>query len=98
MNKRRAAKEGTIYKRADGRWSGQLPPSLDRRTVYGRTQREVREKLQALEAKALGGTLQKPHRMTVAEAAEQWFTESQRGWSPLRAGGWHRPAHCPQQY
>lgn len=80
--KRRAAKEGTIYKRADGSWSGQLPPSLGRRTVYGRTQREAREKLQALEGKARDGTLQKPHRMTVAEAAEQWFAESQRSWSP----------------
>ena len=50
---KRANGEGTIFKRADGRWSGEISYRNDggrtkRRTVYGRTQAEARGKLDAL--------------------------------------------------
>lgn len=41
--------EGTIYRRPDGRWSGQMRhPGGGRQTVYGRTEAEARERLAAL--------------------------------------------------
>ena len=41
--------EGTVYRRQDGRWSGQLRrPDGVRQTVYGRTEEEARERLASL--------------------------------------------------
>ena len=41
--------EGTVYRRQDGRWSGQIRrPAGGRQTVYGRTEEEARERLAAL--------------------------------------------------
>src|SRR5215472_5373463 len=40
--------EGTVYRRRDGRWSGQVRrPDGVRQTVYGRTEEEARERLAA---------------------------------------------------
>jgi integrase len=41
--KRRGNKEGTIYKRKDGRWYAQVSVNGQRLTKYGNTQGEVRE-------------------------------------------------------
>jgi predicted nucleotidyltransferase len=41
--------EGTVYRRRDGRWSGQIRRSDGvRQTVYGRTEEEARERLAAI--------------------------------------------------
>lgn len=41
--------EGTVYRRQDGRWSGQIRrPDGSRQTVYGRTEEEARERLAAV--------------------------------------------------
>jgi predicted nucleotidyltransferase len=41
--------EGTVYRRRDGRWSGQIRrPDGVRQTVYGRTEEEARERLAAV--------------------------------------------------
>ena len=41
--------EGTVYQRRDGRWSGQIRrPDGVRQTVYGRTEAEARERLDAV--------------------------------------------------
>lgn len=41
--------EGTVYRRRDGRWSGQIRrPDGVRQTVYGRTEAEARERLAAV--------------------------------------------------
>ncbi len=38
--------EGTVYRRRDGRWSGQIRrPDGVRQTVYGRTEEEARQRL-----------------------------------------------------
>src|SRR5260370_2416165 len=41
--------EGTVYRRRDGRWSGQIRrPDGVRQTVYGRSEAEARERLAAV--------------------------------------------------
>ena len=51
---KRSNGEGTIYKRKDGRWCASKHVILadgvsKRKTVYGKTQKEVKEKLKQLE-------------------------------------------------
>ena len=58
--RKRSNGEGTICKRSDGRWMGQIRidigcGELKRKTVYGKTQREVKEKLEKLKAEQKQG-------------------------------------------
>ena len=56
MSKRRANGEGTIYKRADGRWEGRI--TLDhggRKALYGKTHQEVARKLAGQATEPPGG-------------------------------------------
>lgn len=48
--------EGSIYRRSDGRWVGEMTiEGRQRKFVYGKTQKAVREKLQvALQEKQQG--------------------------------------------
>lgn len=72
---RRANGEGSIFKRADGRWAGQITLGKDingkihRRTVYGRTRNAVVKKLAPL--KKQHATIGKPQ--TIAEFLDQWL-------------------------
>src|SRR5262249_4780207 len=59
MGRRRGNREGTIYRRTDGRWSGQVTVAWDpisgratRRTVYGETRAEVVQKLEEVKKQA----------------------------------------------
>lgn len=56
MAKKRSNGEGTIYQRKDGRWTAQYSTMVDgvlkRKTVYGKTQKEVKTKLKNLQTKA----------------------------------------------
>lgn len=84
-----ARKGENIYKRKDGRWEGRyrIPnPSGTKalyRSVYGKSYREVREKLftgkqvviQKEEKKS-----QLPDRMTLGEAAGRWLEENRGKW------------------
>ena len=45
MARKRANGEGTIKQRSDGRWEGQYSIGYTRKSVYGKTQEEVRKKL-----------------------------------------------------
>jgi len=45
---RRGNGEGTIYQRPDGRWYGQVTVNSERKGRYGKTRREVADKLAAL--------------------------------------------------
>ncbi|MCP4175243.1 MAG: hypothetical protein GY758_31220 [Fuerstiella sp.] len=55
---KRANGEGTIYKRPDGRWRGRISLGRDKtgkriqETVYGKTQKEVKDKLDDLKRQA----------------------------------------------
>lgn len=80
MAKKRSNGEGSIYP-VNGKWAaaislGRGPDGkLKRKTVYGKTQREVREKLQALQAELLAGRLVNPERMTVGEYLDTWLKD-----------------------
>jgi hypothetical protein len=62
MAKKRADREGTIFKRSDGLWIGRLMVGTkldgkpDIRQVSAKTQAACREKLDALKAQAANGT------------------------------------------
>lgn len=68
---------GTIRKRSDGRWEARYTLGIDPKTgkqiqksVYGKTQKEVRQKLTAITAEIDDGTYIPPDKTTV----EQWLT------------------------
>lgn len=55
MARRRSHGDGSLYKRADGRWVGAIDLGVapngkrQRKVVYGKTQREAKEKLRAVQ-------------------------------------------------
>ena len=61
--------EGSIYRRNDGRWVGELTIEGRRRKfVYGKTRKEVQEKLQAaLQEKQQGVVLEGTVRQTLGQ-------------------------------
>lgn len=68
---------GAIRKRSDGRWEARYTLGIDPKTgkqiqksVYGKTQKEVRQKLTAITAEIDDGTYIPPNKTTV----EQWLT------------------------
>ncbi|WP_222272458.1 tyrosine-type recombinase/integrase [Modestobacter marinus] len=78
---RRANGEGSIFRRKDGTWSAELSyrddyGSLKRRTVYGKTQAEVRTKLRDARERAESGAPVKDASMTVAAWLDEWITKS----------------------
>ena len=65
---------GTIRQRPDGRWEARYTLGIDPKTgkqiqksVYGKTQKEVRQKLTAITAEIDDGTYMEPCRMTLDE-------------------------------
>lgn len=77
--KRNAAGSGTIRQRSDGRWEGRYSLGRDpgtgkqvQRSVYGATQKEVRQKLVQITASIDNGTYQAPCRMTVGKWLGIW--------------------------
>lgn len=90
---KRANGEGSIFKRADGKWVGSLTMDSGatgkrkRRVVYGKTQKQVRDKLEALRNDQRHGLLVSPDSLTVSELMTRWLDE----WSPsLAASSRHR--------
>lgn len=66
-----------IYKRKDGRWEGRIlihAPDSKRISVYGKTYREVRDRMQ--EKKLLPGIVHCPKR--VSETTEVWLASRER--------------------
>ena len=74
--RKRGHGEGTIVKRSDGRWMGQVTvPEGGRKTVYGKTRRDVAEKM----AKMLGDIRQGlplGDKSTVREFLTRWLEDS----------------------
>jgi integrase len=77
MAKRRGNGEGSITKRKDGKWQGSVLIGYDletgrpkRKYFYGRTRKEVQEKINEVALKVQAGTYREPSKLTVAE----WFT------------------------
>ena len=77
---RRANGEGSIYQRAsDGIWVGAV--SLEggkRRVIYGRTQREVRQKVRELHAEVDEGVTAGAARVTVGAYLDTWLEVTRR--------------------
>ena len=84
MKRKRGNGEGTIVRRPDGRWMGQLMVGYGpdgkprRRTVYGRTRQEVAAKLAELAAQHHKGLLPSPEAITVREWASRWLERKAR--------------------
>lgn len=77
---RRGSGEGSVFRRTDGRWVGQLEllrhadGRRNRKLVYGRTQAEVRRRLREAEAKLASGIDLTGERVTVAEQLNHWYS------------------------
>ena len=74
---RRGNSEGTITRRRDGRWEARLTlPGDRRRSFYGRTRKEVAQKLQRSQ-KAISEGLPLPQeRVTLRGYLDRWLSES----------------------
>lgn len=81
MGKRRGSREGTIFKRPDGRWAavldvGRGPDGRRRRVAfYGRTQREVQQKLTAALSEKQTGTYVVPEKISTGEYLLRWLSD-----------------------
>ncbi|SBW24544.1 hypothetical protein FDG2_4204 [Candidatus Protofrankia californiensis] len=78
MARRNANGEGSIYKRKDGRWEGAaylgtISGNVKRLRVYGKTRKEVHEKLTASLAQARQGMLLPDRTWKLAEYLDYWL-------------------------
>ncbi len=76
-SKKNAQGAGTIRKRSDGRWEARFTTGFDpatgkqvQKSIYGKTQKEVRERLTEVTMEVDTGTYIEPSKMTL----EQWMT------------------------
>jgi len=80
---RRAAGEGSILKRADGRWSAYVTlPSGGRRYFYGQTQQDVVRKLTEARRVLASGLPLPTDRLTVAVYLREWLIAVKRTIKP----------------
>jgi integrase len=72
--------EGSIYRRNDGRWVGEMTiEGRKRKFVYGRTRKEAQEKLQAaLQELQQGIMLEGNSKQTLAQFLVDWLENSQK--------------------
>jgi len=76
---KRGNNEGSIYKRADGRWAAALTlPGGKRRTLYGKTRQEVARKLTVAIRDRDTGVPVTPQRQTVGQFLQKWVEDSVR--------------------
>lgn len=75
MPQKRANGEGSIRKRSDGRWEARYvsPKDGKQRSVYGKTQKDVRQKLTQIMGDIDGGSYVDPVGMTVEQWLEEWL-------------------------
>ena len=91
-SRRRANGEGSVCRRADGRWVATLSVGRDargrlvRRAVYGRTRQEAHAKLLRLQHAALDGRPVLSNRALLADYLERWLEEAR----PSLARSTHR--------
>jgi integrase len=80
MNHRRGRGEGSITQRTDGRWMARVDLGWKdsrraRKTLYGRTRREVADALTRALEKAAHGALVADERQTLGQFLETWLTD-----------------------
>lgn len=97
--KRGANGAGTIKKRSDGRWEGRFTAGYDTKTgkqiqksVYGKTQKEVRQKLSKVIAEIDEGSYFEPSKLTVNEWIDIWERDYLGGISKATAYQYKRKA------
>lgn len=80
MATKKANGSGTIRKRADGRWEGRYTLGYDpktgkliRKSVYGKTQKEVRLALSKIVYEMDSGTYAEPSKMKVSQWLDEWL-------------------------
>lgn len=80
METKKANGSGTIRKRADGRWEGKYTLGYDpktgkliRKSVYGKTQKEVRLALSKIVSEMDSGTYAEPSKMKVSQWLDEWL-------------------------
>lgn len=76
--RRRGRGEGSIYKRADGRWTGQMDLGLvdgkrKRKTVYAGTAADVRDKMRAVHARQRAGMPVTDDRRPLNDFPTEWL-------------------------
>ncbi len=82
--KKRGRGEGSIFKRADGRWSASITIGTGptgkriRKQIYGDTKDDVTEKLLSLQIQKRNGALADCGSMTVGELLDRWLETSSR--------------------
>ena len=79
---RGASGGGTIRKRSDGRWEARYTLGFDPKTgkqiqksIYGKTQKEVRQKLSKVNTEIDEGTYFEPTQMTLGQWLDTWLEE-----------------------
>ena len=84
--KRRGNGEGSIYKRPDGTWAGQVSVGYDpatgklkRKSFYGKTRKEVADKMAQALQEVRSGTYIEPAQTTLAEWLDKWLTTYKKG-------------------
>lgn len=73
MSKKRANGEGSISKRKDGRYMGRYTLDNKRKSVYGNSFEEVRQKLNEILNDIAKGTYIEPSHYTVAKWLREWL-------------------------
>lgn len=80
MATKKANGSGTIRKRADGRWEGKYTLGYDpktgkliRKSVYGKTQKEVRLALSKIVSEMDSGTYAEPSKTKVSQWLDEWL-------------------------
>jgi integrase len=83
MAKRRGNGEGTITRRKDGRWEARYyVPTVNgtkRKTIYGKTQAEVRDRLTKARSDRIDGIVYDDENITVGEYLDGWLKGSVYG-------------------
>jgi len=79
-NTRAAQGAGSIRQRSDGTWEARITIGTnpgtgkpDRKSVYGKTQSEVRKKMTSIQRAVGNGTYQAPDKTTVSEWLDEWM-------------------------
>ena len=86
--KRRGRAEGSIYQRDDGCWAGSISLGYDaegkrrRRTIYGKTKQEVKQKLMQLQRDAAAGMITATDKTSVADFIDQWIADAEKNHAP----------------
>lgn len=81
--KRRGRDEGSLYQREDGQWAASLSLGYDaqgkrlRKTVYGGSKAEVKDKLLALQQDVLHGRPVNPAQLTLDQHFQDWLAVKQ---------------------